>query len=115
MSGEALEFDLLVRLREVLAGSATTEVELRRLSEQADAWARTLHAQVEASELRLGELTADSASSLAAIADELRRIEELRPQLSELRSQLEELNARARELRTAWLLEQAASETRAQP
>jgi hypothetical protein len=107
---ETLEFALLARLREVLAGAPASEVELRRLSEQTDAWARTLAGQIAASETRLAALETDSASSLAEMADELRRIELLRPELRELQARIEELGVRARELRTGWLLEQAASE-----
>jgi chromosome segregation ATPase len=105
-----LEFALLARLREVVDGTPVSEVELRKLSEQGDAWARTLEAQLRASEERVEQLNADGESSLSAIADELRRIERLRPELNELRTQLVGLNARARELRTAWLLSQAMSE-----
>jgi hypothetical protein len=107
---ETLEFALLGRLREVLAGAPASEVELRKLSEQTDAWARTLEGQISASETRLAALTTDATSSLAEIADELRRIETLRPELRDLRAHIEELGVRARELRTRWLLEQAASE-----
>jgi hypothetical protein len=77
------------------------------VSEQADAWARALKAQISGSERRLQELTADPATSLAEIAAELRRVETLRPELTELQSLLEELERRARELRTEWLLRQA--------
>ncbi len=106
---ESLDFALIARLHEVLGDTPATEGELRTLGEQADAWARTLHGQVEASERRLRELNADPASSLAEIAAELRRVEELRPQLIEVRMLLDELDRRARELRTAWLLHQAES------
>ena len=101
-----IEFALLVRLREVVAGSPATEVDLRRLLEEADAWERTLRAQLEASEGRLAMLAADESSSLAAAADELRRIEELRRALTDLTAQLAGLERRARVLRTQWLLEQ---------
>jgi chromosome segregation ATPase len=105
---ETLEFALVARVREVLAGAPATEVELRTLSEQADAWARALAGQIEASEARLRELTAEADSSLAAIADELRRVEKLRPELSDLRARTAELQTRARELRAAWLNELAS-------
>lgn len=105
-----LEFALLARLREVVEGAPVSEVELRKLSEQGDAWARTLEGQIRTSEERVEELNADGESSLTAIADELRRIERLRPELSDLRAQLVGLEARARELRTAWLLNQATSD-----
>jgi hypothetical protein len=104
-----LEFALLARLREVVDGAPVSEVELRRLSEQGDAWARTLEGQIRGSEERVERLNADGESSLAAIADELRRIERLRPELSELRTRLAELSTRAQELRTAWLLQRASS------
>ena len=101
---------MLARLREVLAGAPASEVELRKLSEQTDAWARTLAGQLEASETRLAALVGDPESSLAEMADELRRIELLRPELRDLRARIEELDIRARELRTGWLLEHSASE-----
>jgi chromosome segregation ATPase len=109
-TSETLEFALLARLREVLAGAPASEVELRKLSEQTDAWARTLAGQLRASEARLAALVGDSESSLAAMADELRRIEALRPELRDLRARIEELEVRARQLRTGWLLEQTASD-----
>ena len=109
-TSETLEFALLARLREVLAGAPASEVELRKLSEQTDAWARTLAGQLEASETRLAALVGDPESSLAEMADELRRIELLRPELRDLRARIEELDIRARELRTGWLLEHSASE-----
>jgi hypothetical protein len=104
-----LELPLTVRLRRVLDDEPATEAELRLLSEQADAWARTLGAQIQSSERRLRELTVDPATSLAEIAVELRRVETFRPELDELRGLLDELETRARELRTGWLLRQASS------
>jgi hypothetical protein len=86
-----------------------TESELRLLTEQADAWARTVNGQIQASERRIRRLNANPASSLAQIAGELRRVENLRPQLNEVRSLLAEVENRARELRTEWLLSQATS------
>jgi hypothetical protein len=106
---ETLVFDLTTRLRELLADRPATESDLRTLSEEADAWARALKAQIDGSERRLRELTADPASPLAEIASELRRVETLRPELNELQSLLDELERRARELRTEWLLRQAQS------
>ncbi len=110
-----LEFALTARLRDVLASQPATESELRSLKEQAEAWARALTAQIQASERRIRELNADPASSLAEIAPELRRVETLRPQLEEVRFLLERLETRARELRTEWLLYQAASLRRPSP
>jgi hypothetical protein len=106
---EPLDFALIKRLREVLESRLATESELRTLSEQAEAWERTLNGQIEASERRLRRLNANPASSLAQIASELRRVEKLRPQLNEVRSLLADLEARARQLRTEWLLSQATS------
>ncbi len=104
-TSERLEFALLARLREVLAGAPASEVELRKLSEETDAWARTLAGQLAASEARLAALEHDPESLLADMADELRRIDTLRPELRELRARIDELDVRARELRTGWLLE----------
>lgn len=91
------------RLRRVLASGGVTESELRKLGEEADGWARSLEAQLESAERRLARLTADPASPIREIADELHRVESLRPQLAEVRSLLAELEERARELRSAWL------------
>jgi chromosome segregation ATPase len=104
-----LDFALIKRLREVRDHRPATESELRALTEQADAWARAVAAQIQASERRIRRLTANPASSLAQIAGELRRVDKLRPQLNEVRSLLTDLENRARELRTEWLLSQATS------
>ena len=106
---QPLDFALLRRLREVRDRVPATESELRTLTEQAEAWARTVNGQIEASERRIRRLTSNPASSLAQIAAELRRVENLRPQLNEVRSLIEDLEHRARELRTEWLLTQASS------
>ena len=106
---EPLDFALIKRLREVLDDRPATETELRTLTEQADAWARTISGQLESSERRLRRLNQNPASSLAQIASELRRVEQLRPQLSEVRNLLTELEQRARQVRTEWLLSQATS------
>jgi predicted RNase H-like nuclease (RuvC/YqgF family) len=103
---DTLEFALLARVREVLAGSPSTEIELRRLAEQADAWALTLDAQLRASEVRLAELAGDTASPLVAIADELRRIEKLAAELRDTRTCVDALSTRSRELRNVWLVQQ---------
>jgi hypothetical protein len=103
----ALDIELFDRLREVLAGGETTEAELRELANEAGGWVRGLRAQVRASEQRLRALNRDPAASLTAIADELRRVETLRPQLREARDLTRRLDDRARELRTTWLLRQA--------
>jgi chromosome segregation ATPase len=104
-----LDFALITRLREVLHERPATETELRTLTEQAEAWARTVNGQLEASERRIRRLNANPASSLTQIASELRRVEKLRPQLNEVRSLLTGLEQRARQVRTEWLLSQATS------
>ena len=106
---QPLDFALIKRLREVLEDRPATESELRTLSEQADAWARTVSSQIESSERRIRRLNQNPASSLSQIASELRRVEQLRPQLHEVRSLKAELEARARQVRTEWLLSQATS------
>jgi chromosome segregation ATPase len=105
---EPLDFALIRRLREVRDRRPATESELRMLTEQAEAWARTVNGQIQASERRIRRLTKNPASSLAQIASELRRVDKLRPQLNEVRSLLADLENRARELRTEWLLSQAS-------
>ena len=104
-----LDFALIRRLREVLDDRPATESELRTLGEQADAWARTVGGQIESSERRIKRLEQNPASSLAQIASELRRVEQLRPQLHEVRQLQGDLEARARQVRTEWLLSQATS------
>jgi hypothetical protein len=104
---ERLDSRLIARLRETVARESLTEAELRDLSSQADGWARSLRAQIRASERRVRQLTADETSGVAEIADELRRLELLRPQLAQVEEIGAELEKRARELRTAWLLAQA--------
>jgi chromosome segregation ATPase len=106
---DTLDFALIARLREVLDRRPATESELRALTEQADAWARTVSGQIQSSERRIRRLNANPASSLAQIASELRRVEKLRPQLNEVRTLLGDLEKRAREVRTEWLLSQATS------
>ena len=102
-----LDFALLTRLREVLGDQPATETELRTLSEQADAWARTLQAQTESSERRLEALAADPGASLTEIAEELRRLARLRPALTEVTGLLGELEIRTRSWRTTWLANQS--------
>ena len=103
---------LTARIREVLSDRPATEAELRSLSEDADAWVRALQAQIQSSEVRVSELSADPTAALAPIAAELRRMESLRPELLEVTSLHEELETRARAMRTEWLLRQAESARR---
>lgn len=109
MAQPPLELALMKRLREVLDDRPSTETELRTLREQAEAWARTISAQLESSERRIRRFNQNPASSLAQIASELRRVEQLRPQLNEVRRLLADLEQRARQVRTEWLLSQATS------
>src|SRR3954453_18632947 len=104
-----LDFALIKRLREGLDDRPATESELSLLTEQAEAWARTVGGQIESSERRIRRLEQNPSSSLAQIAAELRRVEQLRPQLHEVRELLADLEERSREVRTAWLLSQATS------
>ncbi len=103
---DVLDSALTARLREVIAGGSVTESELRELTERADGWARSLEGQVVAGERRLANLSAGSAGSMVEIADELRRVEALRPELTEVHSLVAGLEKRARELRAAWLAAQ---------
>jgi predicted RNase H-like nuclease (RuvC/YqgF family) len=100
---EKLDLALVTRLREIVAGRAATEAELRALDEEAGGWVRATEAQLHSSEQRLTELNADPASPLAEIAEEVRRAEALSRELQEARSLIEGLERRTRELRTAWL------------
>jgi phage shock protein A len=93
----------MIRLREVLSRGVATETELRELSDQAGGWERSLQAQLRAGERRLAKLTAEPSAPITDIAEELRRVEALRPELEEVHELLAELEQRARELRTAWL------------
>jgi hypothetical protein len=104
---DALDSTLTLRLREVLASGDTTEADLRDLTEEVGTQVRLLRGQLRGSEQRLRALNADPASPIADIADELRRVETLRPRLREARELSRQLDQRARELRTAWLLRQA--------
>lgn len=104
---DALDSTLTVRLRQVLASGDTTEADLRELMDETAALVRDLRARVRAGERRLRALNADPSSPISDIADELRRVETLRPRLREARELSRQLDDRARELRTAWLLRQA--------
>ena len=109
------EFDLLVRLREVLADQPVTESELRALSEQADGLVRALRGQVEESEGRLDAMAADPSTSISELAKELRRVEVLLPTLSEADALLARLDERAKELRGAWLHHPEALDSSGEP
>jgi hypothetical protein len=104
---DALDSTLTLRLREVLASGDTTEADLRELMDESSALVRELRAQLRAGERRLRALNADPGSPIVEIADELRRVETIRPRLREARELSRRLDERARELRTAWLFRQA--------
>jgi hypothetical protein len=106
---EQLDVGLVERLRQVVAGQAATESELRTLADQASGWARATNGQLRAAEIRLTKLNADPASPLAEIAAEVRHIETLSRELSEARRLAQGLEQRTRELRTAWLTHHADS------
>jgi hypothetical protein len=101
-----LDYTLTRRLRQLAARDRLTESELREAIEGADGWVRALRAQIRASEQRLRRLYADPSNGVSEIADELRRLETLKPQLEETEALAETLETTARELRTAWLLGQ---------
>jgi chromosome segregation ATPase len=100
---EKLDLALVTRLRQVVAGAAATEAELRALDDEAGGWVRATAAQLHAAELRLTRLNADLASPLAEIAAEVRRVEALSREMQEARRLIKGLERRTRELRTAWL------------
>jgi len=100
---ETLDFALKMRLRSVLDRRSATEATLRKLTEEGEACARILDARLARSERRLGELSSDPTSSLAAIAAEVRTISDLRPDLEELHALLTQLDDFARERRASWL------------
>lgn len=91
------------RIREVLADGPSTEAELRALRAQADGWRRVLEGRLGAAERRLRELASDPASSLAAIAGELREVDPLRRELAETRALIDRLDSHARDLRSVWV------------
>ena len=100
---ERLDSALKEQLRAVLDGRAVTEAQLRKLSDEGRSSALVLGAQLERAEDRLEELSADPASPLSEIAENLRTVNELRPGLDELERMLADLDERAREARAGWL------------
>jgi hypothetical protein len=104
---EQLDVALAERLRQVVDGYQASEGEMRTLADHAGGWARATDAQLQAAEVRLAQLNADPASSLAQIAFELRRVEALSHEREEIRRLSDGLEQRARELRTAWLTQHA--------
>jgi hypothetical protein len=111
---EALDSDLTDRLREVLSRGDTTEAELRDLTVETEELVCELRAQIRVSERRIRTLERDPASPISEIAEELRRVEALRPKLREARELYGRLDESARELRTEWLLRQTET-TRPRP
>jgi hypothetical protein len=102
-SPEKLDLALVTRLRQVVSGEVATEAELRALDDEAGGWLRATEAQLHAAEERLTQLNADPATPLAAIANEVRRVDALSRERDEARRLIEGLERRTRELRTAWL------------
>ncbi|HZT93451.1 MAG TPA: hypothetical protein VE985_03105 [Gaiellaceae bacterium] len=100
---EKLDLALVTRLRQVVAGEAATEAELRALDDEAGGWLKATEAQLRAAEERLTLLNADPVTPLAEIAAEVRRVEALTRERDEARRLIEGLERRTRELRTAWL------------
>jgi len=87
----------------VVGGQATTEAELRSLSERANTWIRLLEGRLEASERKLDEVVGNMVIRLADAVTELRQANEIRPRLVQLRGLVSQLDERARELRSHWL------------
>ena len=102
-SPEKLDLALVTRLRQVVAGEAASEAELRALDDEAGGWLRATEAQLHAAEDRLTKLNADPATPLAEIAADVRRAEALSHERDEAHRLIEGLERRTRELRTAWL------------
>jgi hypothetical protein len=100
---ETLDSALKEQVREVLGRRPVTEAELRNLSEEGRACALILHAQLDRSERRLAELTADPTTSLSEIATAFQQVNGLRPQVAELDDLLDGLRSRAREVRAGWV------------
>jgi hypothetical protein len=91
------------RVRAVIEQEPVTEAELRKLSEEAHAWALLLRARCERNEKTLAELAADPTSSLAEIAAGFRDLTNVRADRDELEMLLTRLHDRAREYRASWL------------
>jgi hypothetical protein len=110
-----LELDtaLKERLHAVLddPGHPVTEAELRKLSEEGRACTLILRAELERLEHRLAELDGDPGSSLGAIAESFRRVQDFRSHLEELDGLLAALDGRAREVRGSWLGAQSPRES----
>ena len=100
---DTLDSALKEQVRAVLGRRPVTEAELRKLSEEGRACALILHAQLDRSERRLAELTADPTSPLAQIAAAFQQVNAQRPQVKELDELLDGLQSRAREVRASWL------------
>jgi hypothetical protein len=100
---EKLDLALVTRLRQVVAGGAVSEAELRTLDDEAGGWLRATEEQLRAAEDRLTALNSDPATPLAAIAAEVRRAEALSRERDEALDLFDGLEQRKREVRTAWL------------
>jgi hypothetical protein len=100
---EKLDLALVTRLRQIVAGGAVSEAELRTLDDEAGGWLRATEAQLRAAEDRLTTLDSDPATPLAAIAAEVRCAEALSRERDEALRLIGGLEQRTREVRTAWL------------
>jgi len=100
---EPIDASFKARVRDVIDGRPVTEAELRRLFEEGRACALILDGQLANSERTLAELTSDPESSLADVATDLRRVNELGPELAEVEDLLAELEEHARKFRTSWV------------
>jgi hypothetical protein len=99
-----LDTELKERVREVLENPQRpiTEAELRRIADKGRACTLILHGELERLEQRLDRLDSDPDSSLAAIADAFRRLNDFRAHVEELDGLLTAFEGRAREARTSW-------------
>ena len=101
-----LELDavLRVRLRDVLREPPrpVTEAELRSLLDEGRACMLILSGELERLERRLAQLDGDPDTSVSALTDAFRRVNELRAHVEELRALLAALEMRAHEVRATW-------------
>jgi len=107
--GQPLDAAVKARLRAVIAGGPVTESELRKLFEQSRACSLIVNGELEHSEQRLAELSADPASSFAEIAAAVRRATAARDDLQELHILLAQLSEHARAYRGAWVADGTGS------
>ena len=100
---ENLDTALKERVRSVLNREPVTEADLRRLVEEGHACVLILRARLAGTEVRLAELAADPAGSLAETATTFRAVVDVRADVEELETLLEALEVHARQARATWL------------